>query len=159
MPSNFCEAPEDGQFTSTRTILSASPSPISCRSGFPQASARCHRSPDIALAFWAAHADVDARPDCGPVRPRSFEPQSNPVVAMAGVLEEYAVRRVALIRAAHFSENVLIPVVIEIGERNTRTAGVFRAHVQNGSYCSAAVNSPVCFNTLSRAFSEANCAS
>lgn len=58
--------------------------------------------------------------------------------------------------AAHFSENVLIPVVIEIGERDTRTAGVFRAHVQNGSYCRAAVNSPVCFNTLSRAFSEAN---
>ncbi len=48
------------------------------------------------------------------------------MVAMAGVLEEYAVRSVALIRAAHFSENVLIPVVIEIGERDTRTAGVFR---------------------------------
>src|SRR6185295_14858537 len=60
---------------------------------------------------------LDTRSDAGPIALHSHQPYADPVIAMARVLEQHGRVLVADRRAARFDEDVLVAVVIQVGER------------------------------------------
>jgi hypothetical protein len=70
------------------------------------------------LAALVFHRDRDASPDGGAVGLHAGELQVDPVVAVPWILEE--AQRVGIARrgAAHLEHDLLVAIVIEIGERD-----------------------------------------
>ena len=73
---------------------------------------------DGALAGRRLHDDLDARAVGEAVRAPALELQREEVVRVAGVLVERVEEVVALVEAAELVEDVLVAVVVEVGERD-----------------------------------------
>src|SRR5258708_16015931 len=81
-----------------------------------KASTAVHRPEDLARPAFLGDLQTDARTDGETVRLRTYQPQLDPVIAMAGVLEEHTPEFIGGIGAADHLQDVLRAVVVEITE-------------------------------------------
>ena len=61
---------------------------------------------------------LDSCADCRPVGLDADQPQAQPIVSVTGILEESQRMTVSWCRAADFSDDFLIAVIVQIGERD-----------------------------------------
>src|SRR5262249_7313231 len=83
-----------------------------------EASAGAHGLVNGPQAGGGLHSYLDSRAERRAIRLHAFELQRNPVPAKARILIEYVAIIIARIEAAHHFVNVLVAVVVEVGERD-----------------------------------------
>src|SRR5262245_20368470 len=89
------------------------------RGGPAEAADGSDRPVEDPLARRRPHHDLDPRAVREPVAALPDELQRQEVVGVPGILVERVVEGVSLIEAAHLVEDVLVPVVVEVRERDS----------------------------------------
>ena len=116
-----CFRPVVGQVTSTKRSVSARPRPISCcRLDAPKLPPEPTVAVDVADEALFADTRLDASAHGVSVGLDAFEAEGEPVLAVAGIFKEDILVEVAVIGSAEDDVNVLVAVVVEVGQRRPR---------------------------------------